>query len=148
MESCWAAGLLYLCLSSDTEVFRNLPLKVPTAVVFFIYSYSVYFKLGLQADLAHRKQEQGKKDEKYKAELLRTAKKQKQPMRQKPKFLQRMSHDIRTPINGICGMINGRLLCRQYGETDGMPGQRSKRHLICYAGTDKRVPGHEQAGVR
>ena len=27
-------------------------------------------------------------------------------MRQKTEFLQRMSHDIRTPINGICGLVD------------------------------------------
>ncbi len=47
------------------------------------------------------------KDEKYKAELLNAAKKAKEAANEaKTEFLQRMSHDIRTPINGIRGMIN------------------------------------------
>ena len=89
----------------DKEVFSNLPLSV-TGVIFLyfiILSFSWFWVYTI--DLAHQKQEQ-EKDEKYKAELLKSAKKAETANEAKTEFLQRMSHDIRTPINGICGMID------------------------------------------
>ena len=89
----------------DTEVFRNLPLSVTAVVFLYLLIFGIFCFWGYRADLAHRKQEQ-EKDEKYKAELLRAAKKAEAANEAKTEFLQRMSHDIRTPINGICGMID------------------------------------------
>ena len=89
----------------DTEVFRNLPLSVTTVVFLYLLIFGIFCFWGYRADLAHRKHEQ-EKDEKYKAELLRAAKKAEAANEAKTEFLQRMSHDIRTPINGICGMID------------------------------------------
>ena len=89
----------------DTEVFRNLPLSVTAVVFLYLLIFGIFCFWGYRADLVHRKHEQ-EKEEKYKAELLRAAKKAEAANEAKTEFLQRMSHDIRTPINGICGMID------------------------------------------
>ena len=89
----------------DTEVFHDLPLSVTAVVFFYFLIFSVFWFWIYRTNQAHRKQEQ-EKDEKYKAELLRAAKMADAANEAKTEFLQRMSHDIRTPINGICGMLD------------------------------------------
>ena len=89
----------------DAEVFHNLPLSVTGVVFLYLLIFGMFLFWRYRINQTHQKREL-EKEEKYKAELLIAAKKAEAANEAKTEFLQRMSHDIRTPINGICGMLD------------------------------------------
>ena len=126
----------------DTEIFHNLPLSVAAVISLYVLIFGIFWFCISRTNLEHQKQEQ-EKDEKYKAELLTAAKKAEAANEAKTEFLQRMSHDIRTPLNGICGMLD---MADHY--VDDMKKQtecrgKDQRGLPSFAGTGKRNPGYE-----
>lgn len=68
---------------TDTEVFRDLPLCVAGAALLYFLIFSIFWLWVHRTNLAHQKLEQ-EKEEQYKAELLRSAKKRRLPTRPKP----------------------------------------------------------------
>lgn len=97
-------GFFVYNLVPTARVFANLPRNLLLSIIFLLAVFSV-MQLIRMYTLGRMKKLQEKRSRKYRKKLEETTYKAQAASRAKTEFLQRMSHDIRTPINGIIGMV-------------------------------------------
>ena len=90
---------------SEKAIFSSIPKNVLIVMVIYLFAVFTIWLMMQRSRRDYLKQEM-EKEQKYKLELQELARKADAANVAKTEFLQRMSHDIRTPINGICGMID------------------------------------------
>ena len=88
----------------DTITFRTLPQSLAVFVLGYLGVLLMIWQL-LRRDKLKSLRKQEEKEREYQKNLLEEVKKAEAANRAKTEFLQRMSHDIRTPINGVMGML-------------------------------------------
>ena len=103
----------YLEQGRDYYVYAYLPetaifTTTPKNIIFVLVAYALIILL---IELVHRRtvrsyqEERARQERDYQVSLEKAARKAEAANIAKTEFLQRMSHDIRTPINGIRGMV-------------------------------------------
>lgn len=88
----------------DTKVFAALPQNLGIAFALYLLTLSGFFMYRYREQMLHQKEEK-EREETYRKSLQEEARRADAANVAKTEFLQRMSHDIRTPINGIIGML-------------------------------------------
>ncbi len=90
---------------ADSVIFSTVPQNIVFIMVMYVCVIIILWILLGKSEREHLKLEV-KNETLYKKELQEAAKRADAANVAKTEFLQRMSHDIRTPINGICGMLD------------------------------------------
>lgn len=88
----------------DTKVFAALPQNLGIIFALYLFTLSAFFMYRYRSQMLHQKEEK-EREETYRKSLQEEARRADAANVAKTEFLQRMSHDIRTPINGIIGML-------------------------------------------
>lgn len=94
---------IYVYVPSDS-ILRSVFAISATVLMLYLIILLILWGMTRHKELVHRQKAMAK-ELKYKKELEQSAQKAEMANQSKTKFLQRMSHDIRTPINGIIGML-------------------------------------------
>lgn len=98
------SNYVYVLYAEDRLFIQRSVLLAYTAAV-YVLLMTIGIALHGRLDYVRRR-ERERSREKYRAEMDRLAKDAIRANEAKTDFLRRISHDIRTPVNGICGMVD------------------------------------------
>lgn len=90
--------------AENNQLAKTLMSNLGIAVVLYAVFITILMTIKEKSNQQYEKL-QIEREEQYKKELEKSAREAKKANIAKTEFLQRMSHDIRTPINGIRGMV-------------------------------------------